>query len=129
MPAPFMFLVMRLALRLILAIGLFGMSFSGVPSYQELFGDATTTCPSPGAPGTFFDLPACVYGFFMYLLVVVAAAGGLLAGRRERGPSCRADPTPRASTNTLRARDRGTARARRVRTTIPLSCDATRPTP
>lgn len=70
------------ALRIILAISLFGVVFSGVLSYQELFGSTAQSCPAPGAPGTVFGYPACVYGFFMYLLVALVAALGLSAGRR-----------------------------------------------
>lgn len=74
---------MRRALQLIFALGLFGMLFSGVLSYRELFGDAPT-CTGLGAPGTFFAWPACVYGLIVYSLVVAAAAGGLVAARRDR---------------------------------------------
>jgi hypothetical protein len=28
--------------------------------------------------------PACVYGFFMYLVIVAVAVAGLVAGRRSR---------------------------------------------
>jgi hypothetical protein len=72
------------ALQIILGISLFGAAFSGVLSYQEVFGSsAATACPSPGAPGTVFGYPACVYGFFMYLLVAAIACWGLLAGGRR----------------------------------------------
>lgn len=69
------------ALQSILAVAVFGLVFSGVLSYQELFGSAAATCPSPGAPGTVFGYPACVYGFFMYLLISGLAAAGLRAER------------------------------------------------
>lgn len=69
------------ALRVILGISLFGVVFSGVLSYQELFGGSTSaTCPAPGAPGTLFGYPACVYGFFMYVLIATFASWGLLSG-------------------------------------------------
>lgn len=73
------------ALQIILAIGLFGVAFSGFLSYQELFARAATSCPAPGAPGTVFGYPACVYGFFMYLLVSGFAVAGLDAERRRAG--------------------------------------------
>ena len=69
------------ALQSIRAGGVFGLVFSGVLTYQELFGSAAATCPSPGAPGTVFGYPACVYGFFMYLLITGVAAAGLRAAR------------------------------------------------
>lgn len=65
------------ALQLILAISLFGVAFSGVLSYRELFGTGAVKCPAPGAPGTVFGYPACVYGFFMYLILAALAGAGL----------------------------------------------------
>jgi hypothetical protein len=75
---------MKRALQLILAIAVFGVGFSGVLTYRELFGVSAAVCPSPGAPGTVLGYPACVYGFFMYLLVAVVSAVGLFAHRRRR---------------------------------------------
>lgn len=71
------------ALQIVLAISLFGMAFSGVLSYQEVFGTAATSCPAPGAPGTVLGYPACVYGFFMYLTLAFFAVAGLDAERRR----------------------------------------------
>jgi len=76
---------MRRALQVILAVSLFGAAFSGVLTYRELFGTAAVACPAPGAPGTVFGYPACVYGFFMYLVVAGTALWGLRAGRRAEG--------------------------------------------
>jgi hypothetical protein len=72
---------MKRALQIILAISLFGLGFSGMLTYDELFGASALACPSPGAPGTVFGYPACVYGFFMYLGIAGTAAWGLYAGR------------------------------------------------
>lgn len=73
---------MRRALQIILVIGMAGLIFSGVLTYHELFDRlASGKCPAPGAPGTVFGYPACVYGFFMYLAVTVVATAGLRAGR------------------------------------------------
>jgi hypothetical protein len=71
------------SLQLILAIGLFGVAFSGQLSVRELTGATATVCPSPGAPGTVFGYPACIYGLFMYLLIAGLSAWGLLSLRRE----------------------------------------------
>jgi uncharacterized membrane protein len=71
----------RLALQSILGLSLFGTLFSGVLTYNELFGASALSCPAPGAPGTVFGYPACVYGFFMYLTIVVISALGLRAFR------------------------------------------------
>ena len=73
------------ALQIIAGISLFGVVFSGTLSYQELFGTPAAVCPSPGAPGTVFGYPACVYGFFMYMLVAAIAIWGLLSGRERIG--------------------------------------------
>jgi hypothetical protein len=73
-------MTMRRALQAILAVAVIGLVFSGVLSYRELLGaGAVTGCPAPGAPGTVFGLPACVYGFFMYLIVGGLAIAGLRA--------------------------------------------------
>jgi uncharacterized membrane protein len=64
------------ALQAIMLVAVIGIAFSGVLTYRELFGSAGK-CPSPGAPGTVLGYPACVYGFFMYLIVAVLAALGL----------------------------------------------------
>ena len=76
---------MKRALQLILVFALAGLIFSGTLTYREVFAGATK-CPSPGAPGTIFGYPACVYGFFMYLAITIIAIAGLRAGARvERG--------------------------------------------
>lgn len=69
---------MKRALQIILGIGLFGLLFSGWLSYGELFAAREPTCAPVGAPGTVLGYPACVYGFFMYLAIVVVATVGLL---------------------------------------------------
>lgn len=74
-------MAMKRSLQIIVALSLFGTAFSGVLSYGELFGASGTSCPSPGAPGTVWGYPACVYGFFMYLAVAATAGWGLLSGR------------------------------------------------
>ncbi|HUL48874.1 MAG TPA: hypothetical protein VLT79_02545 [Gemmatimonadales bacterium] len=73
---------MKRALQAILGVSSFGLVFSGVLTYHELFGQAALTCPAPGAPGTVFGYPACVYGFFMYLLITAIAISGLVTPKR-----------------------------------------------
>ena len=101
-------MAMKRALKIVLGIGLFGVAFSGMLSYQELFRGAAETCPAPGAPGTVFGYPACVYGFFMYLGVAAVAAWGLLSGRRTReaiGPELhRTEPIGHAPSESERER-------------------------
>jgi len=67
------------ALKTILGVSLFGALFSGYLSYQEIFKETTEEagCSPVGAPGTVFGYPACVYGFFMYLLVALISLLGL----------------------------------------------------
>ncbi len=76
----------RRALQLILGLGLFGTSFSGVLTYRELFAHTAAACPAPGAPGTVFGYPACVYGFFVYLCIVVISGLGLLSSHAADAP-------------------------------------------
>jgi hypothetical protein len=77
---------MKRALQLILLFALFGTIFSGVLSYREVFGPGAETCPAPGAPGTVFGYPACIYGFFVYLTISGITMAGLIAGRRSPTP-------------------------------------------
>jgi hypothetical protein len=72
-------MTMRAALRIIFVVSLAGLGFSGTLTYQELWGTGAVTCPAPGAPGTLFGYPACVYGFFMYLLIAGLAYFGMRA--------------------------------------------------
>lgn len=70
---------MTLAMRIIFFIAVFGMCFSGYLTYKELFAPTPggAVCPTPGAAGTVFGYPACVYGFFMYLLIVLISGAAL----------------------------------------------------
>jgi hypothetical protein len=76
-------MVVKRALQFVCALSLLGTLFSGTLSYKELFGSGGLTCPSPGAPGTLLGYPACVYGFFMFLLLFTISAAGLFFGARE----------------------------------------------
>jgi uncharacterized membrane protein len=90
---------MKRALQVILGVSLFGVAFSGLLSYQEIFARTAVSCPAPGAPGTVLGYPACVYGFFMYLVVATTAAAGLLSGRRRQRDARGQQPlAPLAST-------------------------------
>ena len=71
------------ALQLILGLSLFATLFSGTLTWRELFGATAMSCPAPGAPGTVFGWPACVYGFFMFLCVDLLAAAGLRGVHKE----------------------------------------------
>lgn len=80
---------MKRALFIILGLSLFGVAFSGTLTYRELFAHAAAVCPSPGRPGTVLGYPACVYGFFMYLIIAGTALAGLIVGRPARTSSPR----------------------------------------
>lgn len=75
----------KLSLKIILGLSVAGMLFSGYLSYMELFaggcGKAIVSCGENTR--SIFSLPACVYGFFMYLLVFVAALTGLLSKEKN----------------------------------------------
>lgn len=75
-------MLVRRTLRVILAVSVLGILFSGVLTYLELFGKTAVSCPTPGAPGTILGYPACVYGLVMYLLIAALASRGL--GRLRR---------------------------------------------
>jgi hypothetical protein len=74
---------MKRSLQWILAISVFGMAFSGTLTYQEIFAKSAAACPSPGAPGTIFGYPACVYGLVMYALIAAISGAGLWQGRQN----------------------------------------------
>jgi uncharacterized membrane protein len=54
-----------------------------VLTYNELFAKGATSCPTVGAPGTVLGYPACVYGFFMYLAILVVAMLGLASEPKD----------------------------------------------
>lgn len=74
----------KLAIKIIFVISLVGFIFSGTLSYLELFGGAKS-CPAPGAAGTILGYPACVYGFFMYLLMLIVSTLALF-GNKSQNP-------------------------------------------
>ena len=78
---------MRRALQVAFILSLVGTLFSGALAYRELFGSSALACPAPGAPGTVFGYPACVYGFFVFLALTVVTGLGLRAGRSEVSPT------------------------------------------
>ena len=68
----------------VLAIAGAGLVFSGVLGYRELFASAAEPlCTPVGEPGTILGTPPCIYGFFMYLTIVVFATIALLRRRKD----------------------------------------------
>jgi uncharacterized membrane protein len=68
---------------LILVIAAGGLAFSGYLSYRELFGSSLAQCTPVGEPGTALGAPPCIYGFFMYLAIVVTAVIALVRHRAK----------------------------------------------
>jgi hypothetical protein len=85
----------RTALRTVFVVSLAGVGFSGVLTYQEIWGPGGLSCPAPGAPGTLLGFPACVYGFVMYLIIAGIALAGLRASPGGQRPAS-AIPGPAA---------------------------------
>ena len=76
---------MKALLVTILALAIGGLAFSGYLSYRELFGvSAGPACTPVGEPGTVMGAPVCIYGFVMYLAIVVLA---VVALARKRHPA------------------------------------------
>ncbi|OGK15147.1 hypothetical protein A2774_05685 [Candidatus Roizmanbacteria bacterium RIFCSPHIGHO2_01_FULL_39_12c] len=68
----------KTALKAIFFISLGGLLFSGYLSYMELWGGGCqNSFVECGSTFSLFSLPACVYGFFMYLTVFTLSALGL----------------------------------------------------
>lgn len=78
---------MKRALMVVLVLAACGVAFSGVLVYREVFAGAAG-CGAPAAGGTkILGLPACVYGFGMFLAILVSAALGLASGGTETVPA------------------------------------------
>ena len=68
----------QVALKIILYIAIAGMLFSGYLSYGELFAKSCyATEIGMGSCTNVLEIPACVYGFVMYLIVFIVAIFGL----------------------------------------------------
>ncbi len=66
------------ALKSIMWIAIAGMLFSGYLSYGELIAKSCyATALGMGACTTVFQIPACIYGFVMYVLVLIVSILGL----------------------------------------------------
>jgi len=63
----------KTSLLIIFVISVIGVLFSGYLSYSELF---KKTCPL-GTCTNVIGIPACVYGFFMFLVILIIAHLGL----------------------------------------------------
>ncbi len=73
-------------LQVILVLAIAGVLFSGYLSYYELFSpagctDAIVNCGDKGF--TIADLPACVYGFVMYLAILILTGWSLFNKKND----------------------------------------------
>ncbi|HRZ85509.1 MAG TPA: hypothetical protein P5277_01890 [Candidatus Paceibacterota bacterium] len=66
------------ALKIILVISIAGLLFSGYLSYTELFaGYCGASQLGMGSCTNVMQIPACVYGFAMYMVVFIISLLGL----------------------------------------------------
>lgn len=66
------------SLKTILIISILGMLFSGYLSYGELFAESCYASDlGLGSCTNVLQIPACVYGFIMYLIVFIISILGL----------------------------------------------------
>ncbi len=63
----------EICLKIITGISIIGMIFSGIMSYLEVFTDACTLERCNAIQG----VPACVYGFIIYLIIFILSLMGL----------------------------------------------------
>jgi uncharacterized membrane protein len=64
------------ALKTIMWISVVGVLFSGYLSYTEIFRQVCAL-GNFGTCSNVFSIPACVYGFVMYLIVLIVSLCGL----------------------------------------------------
>jgi uncharacterized membrane protein len=64
----------QLSLKIIIIISILGLLFSGYLSYTEIF---IGICPIGGTCPNVATIPACVYGFFMYLALLIISIIGI----------------------------------------------------
>jgi uncharacterized membrane protein len=64
------------SLKIIAWIALTGVLFSGYLSYTEIF-KKTCALGNLGTCTNVFSIPACVYGFIMYVIVLIISLLGL----------------------------------------------------
>lgn len=63
----------KLSLKIILGISIAGILFSGYLSYTEVF---KNTCMM-GSCTNIGQIPACVYGFLMYIIIGIISITGI----------------------------------------------------
>lgn len=74
-------------LKIIFGISIAGLLFSGYLSYYELFvpagcGEAIVSCGTKDV--SILSLPACVYGFIMYLIIFSLTSWSLYLNKKKK---------------------------------------------
>jgi len=64
------------ALKIVMWIAVVGVLFSGYLSYSEIF-RKVCALGNLGTCSNVFSIPACIYGFVMYLIVFIISLLGL----------------------------------------------------
>jgi uncharacterized membrane protein len=68
------------AIKIIMGISIAGMLFSGYLTYTEVFAHFCGAAKlGLGSCTNVFKVPACVYGFFMYTIILIISIIGLKA--------------------------------------------------
>jgi hypothetical protein len=68
------------SLKIVLAISIIGILFSGYLTYNEL---VRNVCVLGGSCPIVFNLPACVYGLAMYVILFIVSITGLTYKPKE----------------------------------------------
>jgi len=68
------------SLKIILGVSFAGLLFSGYLSAKEIFGGCSAC--SAASASNIFGIPVCIFGFVMYLIIVIIATAGLASGKR-----------------------------------------------
>jgi uncharacterized membrane protein len=67
----------NLALKIILVISIIGILFSGYLSYMEIFTGQSSCSAVAGQACGIFNIPTCVFGLAMYLIIFGVTLCGL----------------------------------------------------
>lgn len=68
---------LRRMLWTVFGVSLAGCALAAMTSYRELTG-RLVSCPAPGAPGTLFGVPTCVFGLLMFAFLALVSGFALI---------------------------------------------------
>lgn len=77
---------LRRVLWMVFGVSVAGCAFSGTLAFRDLTG-RLVSCPAPGAPGTIFGVPACVFGLLIFAFLALVSGSALMrtSGGAEMG--------------------------------------------